>query len=289
MHVNKQSIIWEIELDVFRELVSKSSTYVEVLKKLSLNPYGGANITLRNRIVHENIDTSHFKQKRINKTYSLNEILIKNSTYTNRTKLKERLLKNSFLENKCYECGINNNWNGKPLSLQLEHINGINNDNRIENLILLCPNCHSQTDTFAGKKNKKYINCIKCLKPLDRQPKTGLCAECYKPKKVVIAKIPNTCYLCNNDITNKSKSGLCITCSNKNRDTQRKVQNRPSRIELIELILNKPFTQIGADFNVSDNAIRKWCIAENLPHRSKDIKAERETIEKELKEHYALA
>jgi len=55
----------------------------------------------------------------------------------------------------CRDCGVDEEWNGKPLSLQLEHTNGISNDNRIENLALLCPNCHSQTETFAGR-NKKY-------------------------------------------------------------------------------------------------------------------------------------
>ena len=68
--------------------------------------------------------------------------------------LKERLVKEKYLEYKCAECGITE-WNGKPLSLHLDHINGINNDHRIENLRFLCPNCHSQTNTYAGKNKKK--------------------------------------------------------------------------------------------------------------------------------------
>ena len=85
----------------------------------------------------------------------LNEILIDNSTYYNRTSLKARLFKSNLLENKCIECGIGSIWNGKKLVLHLDHINGKYNDNRIENLRILCPNCHSQTDTYSGKNMKK--------------------------------------------------------------------------------------------------------------------------------------
>jgi len=68
--------------------------------------------------------------------------------------MKKILLSKNLLEYKCYHCGIKE-WNSKEISLQLEHINGINNDNRVENLTLLCPNCHSQTPTFAGKNKGK--------------------------------------------------------------------------------------------------------------------------------------
>ena len=67
-------------------------------------------------------------------------------------KLKKYAIENNLLFNKCYKCGLTM-WNDKPLKLQLHHINGDNRDNRIENLQLLCPNCHSQTDNFC-KKNK---------------------------------------------------------------------------------------------------------------------------------------
>lgn len=81
----------------------------------------------------------------------MEEILVENSTYLNRAKLKERLVRDNLLKYECSVCGNTGEWNNKFLSLQLDHINGINNDNRIENLRFLCPNCHSQTDTFSGK------------------------------------------------------------------------------------------------------------------------------------------
>lgn len=72
------------------------------------------------------------------------------NTHRNRGQLKARLLKQGLKENRCHECGISE-WCGAPLSLALHHINGDRMDNRVENLELLCPNCHSQTETFAGR------------------------------------------------------------------------------------------------------------------------------------------
>lgn len=84
---------------------------------------------------------------------SLDQILVKNSTYLWTTNLKKKLLKDGYFDYRCFECGISE-WNNKPLSLQLDHINGVNDDNRIENLRLLCPNCHSQTETYCrGKRS----------------------------------------------------------------------------------------------------------------------------------------
>ncbi len=68
--------------------------------------------------------------------------------------IKKYLIYHNLIEYKCKECGIDK-WNNKDIKLELHHINGINNDNRIENLCFLCPNCHSQTDNFRGKGNIK--------------------------------------------------------------------------------------------------------------------------------------
>ena len=66
-------------------------------------------------------------------------------------KLKKRLISEGLLDKVCVECGITDSWNNKPIVLHLDHINGVNNDHRLENLRLLCPNCHSQTDTWCGR------------------------------------------------------------------------------------------------------------------------------------------
>lgn len=70
-----------------------------------------------------------------------------------RTNIKQRLLRAGLLENRCMECGLSE-WLGEPLTVQIDHINGIHDDYRFENLRMLCPNCHSQTDTH-GSKNRR--------------------------------------------------------------------------------------------------------------------------------------
>ena len=82
----------------------------------------------------------------------IDEILINGSTYQS-FKLKRRLLKEGLTQHICENCSLTE-WQGHPIPLELHHINGINIDNRLENLILLCPNCHALTDSYRGKNKK---------------------------------------------------------------------------------------------------------------------------------------
>lgn len=98
------------------------------------------------------------------------EVFTIDSTY-NRSKLKGRIIKGNLIPYVCASCGNEGEWNGKPLSLQLDHENGINTDNRISNLRFLCPNCHTQTDTYAGKATKGKLLHHKKQPVLKRQEK----------------------------------------------------------------------------------------------------------------------
>lgn len=161
MAAKRSSKIWQTNREDLLNLVNKSSSYKEVLIHFGLENKGNNFKTLRHRMIEEGIDFSHFKNRKeylkpFQEAAPLQTILVKNSSF-NRTHLKNKLLKNNLLKNECYICGQLPIWNNKPLSLQLDHINGISNDNRIENLRILCPHCHSQTENFAGKNKHRQI------------------------------------------------------------------------------------------------------------------------------------
>jgi len=147
------------------ELIIKNcKTINDVLKQLNMRCAGGNYKTINFYIKQYGLNTDHFyehdeKIKKIKERVEQNkrpliDILVKDSTY-DRGCLKKRLINENIIEYKCSSCGNEGEWMGKKLTLQLEHKNGVYNDNRIENLEFLCPNCHSQTKTYAGKNNKK--------------------------------------------------------------------------------------------------------------------------------------
>lgn len=82
--------------------------------------------------------------------FSNEEVFIENSTYP-RKDIKRRILKYDLIKYSCVLCNNDGEWNNSKLVLQLDHINGVNNDHRIENLRFLCPNCHTQQTTYAAK------------------------------------------------------------------------------------------------------------------------------------------
>lgn len=156
-----KSIILSLSTDELKEVVANSFSITDALRNMGYtNPRTKhTRDCFKKRIEEEGIDTVHFDTHRKNGVSnnvkrSLSDILIENSTYSNRSSLVKRMIEECVMEYKCVGCGNEGQWNGKPLSLQLDHVNGISNDHRIENLRLLCPNCHSQTETFAGRNNK---------------------------------------------------------------------------------------------------------------------------------------
>ena len=139
--------------------VKESFSISNVCRILGIKAAGGNYTTIKNKIKKLNLDTSHFtgqlwsKGKKLgpNEKASkpLSEILVKDCDYSS-YKLAKRLLRVNLKERMCEKCGLEL-WMGKPIPLELHHINGVHSDNRIENLQLLCPNCHALTDNYRGK------------------------------------------------------------------------------------------------------------------------------------------
>ena len=196
----KQSIIKSMSKDELMQLVKISINIGDMLAKLGYKNKGGSNWTnLSKRLKNECVDISHFhsinnttgiiKWTLEHKTRSLESVLVEHSNYP-RGNLKRRLMKSGLLKNECGICNLPPIWNNKKLVMVLDHINGINDDNRLDNLRLICPNCNSQMDTFAGKNCKKELKkCKICNKLLHRKNESGLCKICVIPlrkKKLII-------------------------------------------------------------------------------------------------------
>lgn len=140
----------------YESAAKQSRSIAQLCKLLGIKPVGGNYKCVKHAIEEYQIDISHFDGKGWNKGLKfnpnpakpLNELLVENSYYQT-FKLKQRLLNEGLKEYKCECCG-NVEWQGKPIPLELHHKNGVNTDNRLENLLFLCPNCHAQTDNYRG-------------------------------------------------------------------------------------------------------------------------------------------
>ena len=222
----------------FKNIVKQSSSMKEISTKIGYTAISGDSLArIRKRIDFLNLSTEHFSEMN-KRTVKRNEdnIFIENST-ANQSTLRRWYKKGEYTPYICSICGQEPIWQGKDLTLILDHINGSNHDDRLENLRWICPNCNQQLDTTGSRnikkeKLEKHYYCIDCGK------------EIYKG------------------------ATRCAKCASK----QNRICERPSREELKKLIRTTPFTQIGKMYNVSDNSIRKWCKSENLPSKSSEIK-----------------
>jgi hypothetical protein len=143
--------------------VKNSLSYRQVLGKLQLRQAGGNYEQLKKYVRDYGFDVSHFKGYAWNKGLSgmsapripLEKILVKNSSFQS-FKLKKRLFIVGLKSQHCEECGWAKRAESGHLPLELDHINGDRHDNRLENLRVLCPNCHSLKSTHRGKNIAKY-------------------------------------------------------------------------------------------------------------------------------------
>lgn len=153
--------------NAYREAVAASYSAAQALRNLGLRPAGGNYVQLRDRIATLGLATTHWtgkahlrgKRNPFVPKIPLEEILVEHSRYRGSTSLlKKRLIEAGLLTTRCGRCHLVS-WLGESISLHLDHINGHRNDHRLENLRLLCPNCHSQTATYCGRnKGKIQLN-----------------------------------------------------------------------------------------------------------------------------------
>lgn len=160
LKVSKSNNIKEkYQKENLEKIIKESFTFKECLIKLGINNFGSSINTLKKYIKKYDINTEHFNNKIDiiikRNTINIKDILINNSSYST-THLKERLYKEGLKEKKCELCGQDEKWNGRHMSLILDHINGINNDNRLENLRIVCPNCNATLPTHCRGNKKLY-------------------------------------------------------------------------------------------------------------------------------------
>ena len=208
--------------------IRASRSMAEVFDLLHLRQSGPQYKAVSRRVKELGLDVSHFgpaarKKRSERRPASLEAKLVLAERYISSQFLKRTLLKDGVLTYSCAACGISS-WRELPIALHLDHINGNRMDNRLANLRLLYPNCHSQTPTYAGK------NC--------RMP-PNTCLDCGKP--------------------NTRGAVRCGTCNRKQPVRSRPMTkiDWPRNDELIRRILASNYSQVARELGVSCNAIRK--------------------------------
>lgn len=233
------------DLIKLKEAANKSISIAQALKFLGVDVSPANYRKFKKIIRRNNIDISHFLGKAHTKGTNRNlpkakleDMLVEHSTF-DYGYVKRRILKENLLPYKCSipHCSISN-WHGNPITLQLDHINGIKNDNRLSNLRLICPNCHSQTTTYCGRNIAKTANMKK--------------------------KINNKCQDCNKDIYEYAK--YCRSCAAKHNN--KFVIEWPELNLLISMIEKLGYSSCGRALNVSDNSIRKHLRRNNIDPKS---------------------
>ncbi len=225
-----------------REAVASSSSVSEALRKLGMRPAGGNHRLFKEWVERWEIPTDHFdggaSARRVPSTTArpLDEVLVQGSTYS-RNKLKQRLYLERLKERRCEMCGQDENWRGRTMSLILDHINGVPDDNRLENLRIVCPNCAATLDTHCGRKNR-------------REPEVRSCKRCGKEFQAQYRDHRYCSHACG-----------CrwdrVRLRGKPKPEKRRVR-RPPYEQLLAEIEATSYCAVGRRYGVSDNAVRKW-------------------------------
>jgi hypothetical protein len=236
----------------FRDAWLSSNSVMECLRTLGLNEYGSAHQIAKDTARELGLDNSHMtgrgwlkgKTHSFSPSRPLNEILVYGKKENN-TELKKKLVRAGLKEWKCERCGLDS-WLGEKITIELEHVDGDNKNNTIENLMFLCPNCHSYTDTWRGRNIKSYGR-------LDKLEKSASSKDVSKEGNLDAGSnpAPPTCSICGIDVGRKSNR--CMKCYRK---TTEKIK-WPETEDLIKMLSNSNYSKLSKELGVSDNALRK--------------------------------
>ena len=166
--------------DEARRAIASSYSWSEALRKLGYCHAGANPKTLKKRAREWGISTEHFDRyaglRRASRRLSppLEDVLVAGSTYS-RAALKRRLYEAGLKKPECELCGQDEHWRGRRMAMILDHINGVRDDNRLENLRIVCPNCAATLDTHCGRKNRvvrSARSCERCGRPFTPNSKS---------------------------------------------------------------------------------------------------------------------
>jgi hypothetical protein len=169
------------EIEQLNEILSNSISFKDFLNKIGHSHNGTSSYkSIKKQLIALGLEIPkyNYSHLKVSKNKIDNSSMFIEKSNSSRASVKNRIIKEKLIEYKCKACDNIGEWNGKKLVLQLEHINGINDDNRLSNLCFLCPNCHTQTTTYSGKKLKKIYIC-ECGDKMYKNSK--YCSKCnYK-------------------------------------------------------------------------------------------------------------